>query len=783
MINPKFFMESDSFKVFFTIKEITNRNSTDGFTIAEVKAYKEGESIRKAIKTRVKGFFPLIYEGDTFSGNVVVELNPQRGYTLKLIELPLLIRPQIEKEVIEFISKRVKGVSKKQAEEIVNFMGLDCLRKIEEDTVFLMSVPNMTPKKAEKIQTMIREQKTFDELLIFLQQYDIAPSLANKIYTKMGTDCVTELKQNPYALLFITGVKFKQADSLANRLGWDQNTENRIKFAILNFLKYISTSNGDICSIFDTLYRDVNQYLKKYGGYEKIEDLNQDTFNKVVEYMKEKSLIIVEEGKPFEQAQQRGKIKQMTPQNLPDKIQYIYSKHFHWMEENIVGRLATMLKSNQGLEISEHEVEKAIRTIESESVVLDPKQRDAVYMALSNKLSILTGGPGTGKTQTTNAIVKVYEMLFPDKVIKLLAPTGRAAKRMTELSGRESTTIHKAIGLRGEDEFSQDIKIEADIVIIDESSLIDCITLDKFLDALLSHTKVVLVGDYDQLPSVGAGLILRDLINSECVPTVRLTTIFRQAQESQIVMNSHAIIEGRFYDLSYDKNKGDFYFLDSTDIPTIKALILKSVEKMHKKYNYSINDICVLSPLKKGDLGIESLNQDIQRLLNPESPNKKEMYVKDTTFREGDKVMNLVNDSEKGVVNGEIGYVKSVNSIEGEYFLEIDFTNEGCRMYTREECDNLTLCYAMSVHKSQGSEFPVVITPIHSSHDVMLNRNIIYTALTRAKQVGILIGEKGTLADALMFKADIVRLSQIKDKLRKSLTPTNPVLDSLLMSL
>ena len=372
------------------------------------------------------------------------------------------------------------------------------------------------------------------------------------------------------------------------------------------------------------------------------------------------------------------------------------------------------------------------------------------------------------KTQTTNAIANAIELLNPDAKLLLLAPTGKAAKRMTELTKRPAYTIHSAIGLRGSTDDEGSKKIDADLVLVDESSMIDAFVFLRLLESIGENTQVLLVGDFEQLPSVGPGLILRDLINSERIPVTRLTTIFRQAMESQITMNSYAMIKGNPNGFQLDPKKEDFYFIPSNSLQDAANKLLRSFQRMHEKYNFSVDDICVLSPMRKGDLGIDALNPQIQEIINPASLTKKECYIEgDILLREGDRVMQMANNKDLGVFNGETGYIERIELEREKPIIYVSYPDKDEPIvYRNKNCDDLQLAYCMTIHKSQGSEFPVVIMPTHLNHQNMLNRNLVYTAWTRAKKKVICIGDWRAVEYALIKGDDIQRLSQVKEKIR-----------------
>lgn len=745
------FAHQEPFEAEVVVKKVTYRNEITGYVIADVKACEKGAEKKFLQETKIKGIFPLIFEGDVFEVLVSVELNQRHGYTLNTVGVPTLKAVQLEKEVIQFIDKRVKGVSKKTATEIVSHFGIDCLKKITENKEILFEIPKMTQKKADKIYEAAKKQEEFDALLEFVKEHQIEPSLINKIFMRFDENPAGVLKNNPYMLLTVGNVDFRQADDLARRLGVKYNDDIRIVNLIHGYLDDLARSQGSLYANYIGIDDEINKFARYKGAYPNHEDI-----------------WITEYGRRIFKAYQNA---ELAIDDGSGSGNHIYTKYFYDIENNIVSKITDMVKREKEWAVSKDLIEEVIvKQEEKQGFELDALQKKAVYMALSNMLSILTGGPGTGKTQTTNMIVQTIETLIPGASILLLAPTGKAAKRMTELTGKPASTIHRAIGYFEKDSEQGVVSLEADFVIIDESSMIDAIILSDLLDSIRQHTRVILVGDFEQLPSVGPGLILRDFIESKRIPTTKLTTIFRQAQESQIVMNSHAIIKGKVNEISIDHNKEDFFFIEQQDLLRAKALIIASVMKMIHRYGFSVDDICVLSPMKKGELGIEALNQALQEAVNPYQKGRLEMYAYGARYRIGDKVMHLKNDSEKELVNGEVGYVVDIEENAGAYFMYVKYPDhEKPVLYSKEDCEQVTLCYAMSIHKSQGSEFPIVIMPVHPSHGHMLSRNLIYTGITRCKKKIVIVGDSNVLRRSVTREEIQKRISGVKPKLMESL--------------
>lgn len=739
-------------QIEFVVKRISFRDEVNGYSKVLVKAQRLPINKKKKNieEIELRGFFPMVYEGETFQASGEMLDDFKQGPYFQVEGFPSLKEPQIKKELLLFFSKRVKGVGAKVAKEIVEVLGLDCLKRIRENEACLLAIQNLPEKKAKKIYEQVVRQQVFEELLLFLQRYHLEPRLANLIFQEFEADSITLIKQNPYLLTRLPNVSFQAADRLAIQLGWTHDNPLRVRQAILSYLTYRADSRGDMCVHLSKLELQLNQYLKTTGSFQGDQfKISKQVIDEALDYLMSKQLIFKE--------------------SISESEDFVYSRLYYKVEEGIVKTLLEMTQDEKGLVAPLCEIERVVADLEEKTYPLDKLQREAIFMALSSRFSILTGGPGTGKTATTNAIAKVFEELNPDAEILLLAPTGKAAKRMTEVSKRPASTIHRAIGLRG-GESDAKRSINADLVIVDESSMIDAYVFQRLLESIEPHVRVLLVGDYEQLPSVGPGLILRDLINSECLPVTRLTTIFRQAQESQIVMNSYAAIRGLPENLTFDAQKGDFFFLNALSVYECRAWLLASVKKMVITNRNPIADVCLLTPMRMGELGVDSLNQAIQEIVNPRSFVKQECFTpSELLLREGDRVLHTENNEDLQVFNGEVGTIEKIEFVNREPQVYVRYPDKDEDvLYKGKVLDELELAYCLSIHKSQGSEFPIVITPIHPLHSHMLNRNLIYTAWTRAKQTVVCVGDQSVLDRSLKHGDNIERLSQIREKLIKA---------------
>lgn len=740
------------FEVEFEVKKINFRNDDDRFSIITAIIKKHTYTGDVAPEISIKGTFPSLIKGDVFKGTGSFKLSETHGYSIQLNEVPKAVLPQAKKGIAEFIKKRVKGLGMKTAERIVDTLGFDAITLIAKDYKYLLGIQGITEKRAIKIHEKIAEHKKFEEVAMFVQANGLESHVALKIYETFKDDSIKMVKENPYSICSIPKLDFTFADKFAYNLKLPYDGYERVKNAILYYIDYSMKNHGHICVFKDELLNRFTEFLEKLGSYSKDDEVPIDvkSIEKAIKYLVSKEYIV-------------------TETNEEDRV-CIYRKDYNVIENNIIKNLKKLLSNDKKPFCVSGQIDDFLTVYEAKYFTLAKEQREAVYVSLQNGISILTGGPGTGKTQTTNTIVQCIYSIKPHARVVLLAPTGKASRRMTELTSKEASTIHRGIGLNGFNDSSELEEIDADYVIVDESSMIDAYVFNALLSNISEDTRLMFVGDYEQLPSVGPGLILRDLINSGKIPVTRLTQIFRQAKDSQIVMNSHSIIKGEKANITFDRNKKDFFFIENRDKLAVKNLILKSVENSITNLGYKMNDICVLSPMRKGDLGTDELNRIIQAKFNP--PSSKPEYVVNSlkTLRVGDRVMQNINNYDLCVMNGDVGEITGIYSDDGDIVIEVQYPDKDDPVIYPEKCiDELELAYAITIHKSQGSEFPVVIMPIFDTQFSMLNRNIIYTGITRAKKMAVLIGTKDTLFKA-MDKGDIIeRNSRIKEKIQKEI--------------
>ncbi len=632
----------------------------------------------------------------------------------------------------------IKGVGPIMSERIVEKFGLDTLEVIEKTPEKLSEVEGIGPKRVSMIRKAWEEQKEVKEIMIFLQGHGVSAAYSAKIYKQYGDQSIEIVRENPYRLAHdIYGIGFITADKIARHLGIDRNSLIRAKAGLIFVLNQL-TEEGHV-------YYPETRLIRKAK-----EILNVDeeiVILAVRELSKEKEFFL----------------EDLDPEG---NLRAAYLAPFYVAETGIAQRLMDLKESPSN--IRPIHPERAIEWVQQKlNIELAQRQEEAILLAATSKVLIITGGPGTGKTTLITAILRIFQQL---KVrILLSAPTGRAAKRMNEATGWEAKTIHRLLEYsphKGGFKKDEDDPLEADVVIIDETSMVDTLLMHHLLRAIPSHAHLILVGDVDQLPSVGPGNVLKDIIGSGKFTVVRLTEIFRQAQESMIVVNAHKVNQGRFPELKeIDKSeKTDFQFIQEEDPEKILQNILDLCsERIPRQFGFHpLREIQVLAPMHKGTIGVSNLNVELQKRLNP---GQSGITRGTWNFRIGDKVMQIVNNYDKDVFNGDIGWISEINPEERE--VAIDFDGR-LVPYDYSDLDEVILAYAVSVHKSQGSEYPVVILPVVTQHYMLLQRNLVYTGITRAKKLVILIGTKKALAIAIRNNKPQRRYTLLSERLTAS---------------
>lgn len=620
----------------------------------------------------------------------------------------------------------VKGIGPAYAKAIVSRFGLETIDVIENDIERLLEVPRLGKKRMEKIRESWEKQKDIKEVMVFLQGHGVSTAFAAKIYRKYEKESIAKVKENPYQLADdIWGIGFKTADSIASKMGYVKNNPRRCRSGILYTLNELA-EDGHV-------YAEPEQLVE---AAVKLLEAEENPVRQALSSMMEAKDVIADND-------------------------VIYLPPFYYAENGSAKRLQTLLSDTSLFNSDVAAEPEAEYGSKAGGIVYDEVQQAAIQKALDSKVMVLTGGPGTGKTTTTQGIIAAFKARHMS--ILLGAPTGRAAKRMTEATGMEAKTIHRLLEYNPMDGYKRNDEnpLEGDALIVDECSMIDILLFYNLMKAIPSNMRLILVGDIDQLPSVGAGNVLRDIIDSQQIPVVRLTRIFRQAQSSRIVMNAHAINAGQFPNIRNGLDT-DFFFINQEDADEMVKLIIGLVrDRLPKKYGYPPKEVQVLTPMQRGTVGAGNLNIELQSALNPTGPS---LARGGYTFRQGDKVMQIRNNYDKNVFNGDIGYITAVDT--NERTLTVTFDNRLVE-YDITELDEIVLAYAITIHKSQGSEFPVVVMPVTMKHFVMLQRNLIYTGITRAKKICVLVGTTKALAYAIHNQTVSKRNTKLKERLNE----------------
>ena len=615
----------------------------------------------------------------------------------------------------------VKGIGPKFAKLIVSKFGLETIDVIETDIERLHEVAGIGKVRVEKIRESWEKQKDIKNVMLFLQGYGVSTAYAAKIYRQYGKESIDKVKGNPYRLADdIWGIGFKTADGIANKMGYEKNDLRRCCSGLLYTLNQLSNEGH--------VYAEEEQLVK--AAIALLEADEENIRQAMTDMIREEKLMMEQEA--------------------------IYLPPFYHSECGTAKRLLTLMNASDNGKHPKFD----LKAIEKETgIEYDEVQIAAIRQAVDSKAMLLTGGPGTGKTTTTQGIIAALKTAGLQ--ILLAAPTGRAAKRMSEATGMEAKTIHRLLEFNPADGYKRNDEnpLEGDALIVDECSMIDIILMNNLMKAIPLGMRLVFVGDIDQLPSVGAGNVLRDIIDSQKIPVIRLTRIFRQAQSSRIVMSAHAINRGVFPDLSNGKET-DFFFIKNDDAEQVAENIVQLVKnRLPKAYSMPTNKIQVLTPMQRGVVGASNLNIVLQEAINP---SKIGLNRGGYSFRQGDRVMQIRNNYDKNVFNGDLGYIQAVDMEERTLMLDFDGT---LVEYEVSELDELTLAYATTIHKSQGSEYPIVVMPVLMNHYVMLQRNLIYTGITRAKKICVLIGSTKALAYAIHNMTVLKRNTKLKERL------------------
>jgi len=685
------------------VERITYVNEENGYTVAKIKSKGFQELVT------VVGNIATVNIGATISLKGEWKINSKFGKQF-MVEYYSETVPATIAGIEKYLgSGLIKGIGPVYAKKIVKRFNEETIRIIEEEPDRLIEAEGIGRKRVDMIKKAWQEQKEIKNVMLFLQSHGVSTAYAVKIYKAYRNESIEIVKENPFRLADdIWGIGFRTADKIAQQLGFDKNSYERCRAGIIYVLNELS--NAGHC--FAKREQLIEETIK-------ILDLEKENINSTIDRMiEEKSLIL-------------------------DCEEAIYLPPFYYSEHGIVKRIREILE--QKSEFRVNNISVLIEQVQNEcKIAYDDIQKKAIETAISSKFMVLTGGPGTGKTTTTLGIIKVFEKLGAN--ILLAAPTGRAAKRMTETTGMEAKTIHRLLEYKPPEGYKKntDNPLDCNVLIIDETSMVDTILAYNLFKAIPNNCVVILVGDVDQLPSVGAGNVLNDIINSGVVDVVRLSRIFRQAQDSMIITNAHKINKGQFPLLKCGRNS-DFFFIDEADpekiLEQIKELCSKRLPGYYKVD--PINDIQVLCPMQRGLTGAANLNLVLQETLNPQDISIKYGGMH---YRINDKVMQIRNNYDKNVFNGDIGRILDVNLEDKIVIIRFD---ENEIEYDVSELDEIVLAYATTVHKSQGSEYRVVIAPFTMQHYMMLQRNLLYTCVTRAKKIMVLVGTKKAIAMAI----------------------------------
>lgn len=728
------------------VDHIVFRNTDNGYTVMTV--------VSKGDEVTCVGMLQYIGDGELIEaqGHYTEHATYGRQFQIESYEIKA---PEDAMAIERYLgSGAIKGIGVALAARIVRRFKDDTFRIIEEEPERLAEIKGISEKKAREISEQVEEKRDMRKAMIFLQKYGISTTLGVKIYKEYGQNLYQIIQENPYKMADdIDGVGFRIADEIASKVGIHTDSDFRIKSGILYSLLQAS-QEGHVYLPKEILFQRAGELL----------GIAPDLMDKHLMDMAVDRKVILKEAD--------GKL-------------LVYSASFYYLELNTAKMLHDL---NISSVVSEEKILSRISTIEQENETeLDEMQRSAVTEAVRNGLLIITGGPGTGKTTTINALIDYFEA--EGLQIFLAAPTGRAAKRMTEATGYEAQTIHRLLELSGAMEeragrvqFERNAQnpLEADVIIIDEMSMVDIHLIYALLSAITVGTRLILVGDVNQLPSVGPGSVLKDVIDSGCFPVVRLTKIFRQASESDIVVNAHKINQGEKVVL--DNKSMDFFFLQRNDANVIISVVLTLIQKKLPKFvDASMFDIQVMTPMRKGLLGVERLNGILQQYLNPPEKSKNEREHGDGLFREGDKVMQIKNNYQiqwekrgrygipiekgDGVFNGDMGIVREINTFSELLTVEFD----DCRFveYSFKQLDELELAYAITIHKAQGSEYPAVVIPLLNGPRMLMNRNLLYTAVTRARKCVTLVGSPNTFYQMVDNEFEQKRYTTLKERIRE----------------
>ena len=658
----------------------------------------------------------------------------------------------------------IKGIGPKMAARIVNKFGMDTMDVIEQSPEKLARISGIGRKRVKMIQQAWDAQREIKNVMLFLQSHDVSTAHAAKIYKTYENDAIPVVTENPYRLADdIYGIGFVTADTIAQKLGMEKDAPQRVQAGI----KYVLSQKADEGHVFQ-------HRAELIEACQEILEQEPEAIEAGILALAEKEEIILPAYSIEQPSQEIGElvipiVEEEEPQTAHPEADTdaIYLAPFYYAELGVANQFSRLLSSRNRERNSPLDIDTSLRHLEAEMHIrFAPQQREAIHTALSEQAMILTGGPGTGKTTTTVGMIRLFEA--EGRRIALTAPTGRAAKRLSETTGREAKTIHRLLEFSPQENgFKRNRRnpLEADVVIVDEMSMVDMVLMNRFMQAIRFGATLILIGDTDQLPSVGAGNVLRSLIDSGKIPVIKLTEIFRQAQQSMIVTNAHRINTGEFPQLTGPADR-NFFFIEETEPEAAAELICSLIsERLPRHYNYHpMDDIQLLCPMRRGVLGSENLNKRLQEVLNPGGGTSNPEAIRGwQAFRVGDKVMQVRNNYDYEVFNGDIGRIIGINSVDKK--VRVQFPDKQVD-YDMADLGELVLAYATTIHKAQGSEYPAVVIPLHTQHYLMLQRNLLYTGITRAKERVVIVGTKQALGLCIRNNQVMERNSYLAERMQ-----------------
>lgn len=713
---PIFLVETIQCKII----KIIYHNDENGYTIIRCR-YSLSEDEFSAV-----GTMPIIYAGSTMVLSGTWQTNSKYGRQFSVSSFSEVMPVSAEAIQKYLESRSIKGIGPTYARKIVKHFGEDTLKIISKTPERLLEIDGIGKVRLERIKQSWEEQQEVIAITMFFQGYNVTVAMALKIYKQYGKESIPKIKENPYRLCDdIWGIGFKTADAVATKLGIDKESFIRIRSGILYALE--SMSNDGHC------YAKLQELIEKAKEILEVEDT--------------KIIMTLDEMKKNE--------------DVISEYDLIYLPYLYYSEKGTAERIASLLNAERNIKLDSAKIIQTMRS--RKDIQYDEIQLEAIKTAATSKVMVLTGGPGTGKTTTTLGIISAYQEA--KATILLAAPTGRAAKRMSEATGMEAKTIHRLLEYKPGEGYqkNEEEPLEGDVLIVDECSMIDIVLMTSLMKALPSHMTLILVGDIDQLPSVGAGNVLKDIINSGSIPVVKLERIFRQAQGSQIIMNSHRINKGEKIDTSGGLNSDFFVIQKETEEEIAKEITTLCTKRLPAFYKVDpMKDIQILSPMKRGLTGTTELNRALQAALNPTDVMLK---IGARELRLNDRMMQIRNNYDKGVFNGDIGSIVGIDSEEET--IDVNFDGNTVT-YEKSEMDQLLHAYAVTIHKSQGSEYPIVIMPFSTSHYIMLQRNLLYTGVTRAKKILVLVGQMKAINMAIANKKIALRNTMLAERIREA---------------